>query len=147
MPADALYFEDIEVGDEIGPIERTIDHEQVIEFIEAWTGNTGPSRFTDREVAVNEGLAGPIVPGVMAMALMSRLVLTDWSPTVSLKKLDVVFRKVVPHDEPHRFSGIVTDKSVVDGEPQLECDVFLEDQEGTRLIIGKATVALAARDS
>ena len=62
-------------------------------------------------------------------------------PRGRLKKLDVVFRQLVRHDAPIRIGGVVTDKGVVDGEPRLECDVFMEDERGTRLVIGKATVA------
>jgi len=34
----------------------------------------------------------------------------------------------------------------VDGSPQLECDVVMENEEGTPLVIGKATVELPVRE-
>ena len=47
-----------------------------------------------------------------------------------------MFRGMVPHNRPLTLSGIITDKDVVEGEPRLECDVFLQNEEGTRLVIG-----------
>ena len=76
MTSETRYYEDVDVGDDIGPIERAIDHGQVVEFVKAWTNDTKPTRFNDPETAANEGLAGPIVPGMMTMAFISRL-LTD----------------------------------------------------------------------
>ncbi len=144
MPDPALYFEDVEMGDEVGPIERSVTTDQVREFVQVWGARSGPSRFTDPDEARAEGLPGAIVPGAMNMALMSQII-TGWSPSVVLRKLDVVFRQTVPHNTALRLQGIVTDKGVVDGQPQLECDVFMEDAEGTRLVIGKATVTLPTR--
>ena len=139
-----LRFEDVEIGDDIGPVERVVSTEQVREFVKVWGAESGPSRFTDQEIARSEGLPGPIVPGAMNMAMMSQI-LTGWSPGVALKKLDVVFRQVVPHNAPLRLQGVVTDKRVVDGEPRIECDVFMENAEGSRLVIGRATAALPMR--
>ena len=57
----------------------------------------------------------------------------------------MVFRGMVPHNKPLTLSGIITDKDVVDGESRLECDVFLQNEEGTRLVIGNAIVVLPMR--
>ena len=144
MPDSTLYFEDVEMGDEVGPIERSVTTDQVREFVQVWGAQSGPSRFTDPAVAKAEGLPGAILPGAMNIALMSQI-MTGWSPSVVLRKLDVVFRQTVPHNAVLKLQGIVTDKGVVDGRPQLECDVLMEDAEGTRLVIGKATVTLPTR--
>jgi acyl dehydratase len=143
VSAPDLYYEDVELGDEIGPVRRTVTDEQVAAFINLWR-EEAPSRFTDPEIAKGLGLAGTIVPGAMNMAMMSQLI-TWWSPTVTLKKLDVVFRQVVLHNIPIQIKGIVTDKDIVDGSPQLECDVFMENEEGTRMVIGKATVGISSK--
>ena len=144
MSDPAIYFEDVEMGDEVGPIEWSVTTDQVREFVQVWGAQSGPSRFTDPDAAKAEGLPGVILPGTMSMALMSRII-TGWSPSMVLTKLDVVFRQTVPHNAALKLHGIVTDKGVVNGQPQLECDVFMEDAERTRLVIGKATVALPSR--
>jgi acyl dehydratase len=139
-----LYFEDVDIGDDIGPQERVVNVEQVRRFMGVRGGTPGPSRFTSDEYAKSEGLAGAIVPGAMNITILSQL-LTGWADTVRLRKLDVVFRGMVPHNQPLTLSGIITDKDVVAGEPRLECDVFLQNEEGTRLVIGNAIVVLPVR--
>jgi acyl dehydratase len=136
-----LYYEDIEIGDEIDPVERLVSLEQVRAFLAIRGGISDPSRFTDDAYARSEGLPGAIVPGAMNSAMMAQL-LTGWSPTITLKKMEVVFRQVVPHNSPLEIKGVVTSKQVVDGEPQLNCDVFIESEEGTVHVIGHATVVL-----
>ena len=49
------------------------------------------------------------MPGAMNIAIMSQLI-TGWSPTVRLKKLDVVFRSPVLHNRPLTLKGMITDK-------------------------------------
>ena len=109
-----LYYEDVEIGDDIGPTERVVDVEQVRRFMSVRGATPVDSRFTSDEYAKKEGLAGAIVPGAMNITILSQL-LTGWADTVRLRKLDVVFRGMVPHNKPLTLSGIITDKDVVDG--------------------------------
>ena len=144
MSETELYYEDVELGDEIGPVRREVTDEQVRQFVSIWGSERGPSRFTSAEVAKSEGLPNPIVPGALNIAIMSQLI-TGWSSTVALRKLDVVFRGLVPHHRPLTLKGLVTDKDLVDGVPRLDVDVVMENEEGTPLVIGKATVSIPAR--
>ena len=144
MAARLLYYEDAEIGDDIGPVQRVVSGAQVAEFSRVWRAESEPSRFSDAEVARREGLPGPMVPGAMSVAMLSQLVL-GWSTTVTLKKIDVIFRQVVVHGVALTLKGAVTDKGMVDGEPQVECDLTIENSEGATLVIGKATVALPTR--
>ena len=144
MSETELYYEDVELGDEIGPIRREVTDEQVRHFVSIWGPERGPNRFTSAEVADCEGLPNTIVPGAMNIAIMSQLI-TGWSSTVALRKLDVVFRGLVPHNRPLTLKGLVTDKGLVDGVPRLDIDVVMENEEGTPLVIGKATVQIPER--
>ena len=96
------YYEDIEIGEEIGPLEKTVNSGAVAAFCKVW-GNPIPNRFTDPEIAKQVRLSGPIVPGNMTLAMMAQL-LVDWSPNVALKLLDVVHRQPVSsrQDAHHR---------------------------------------------
>ena len=137
------YYDEVEVGDELGPLEKVATDQAVIDFCEMW-GNQGIGRFTDHDAAKAEGLPGAIVPGAMSIAYLANL-LSQWADGGSLKKLDVVFRQVVPHEQPIWLVGVVTDKNQVDSEDQVECDVYLENSDGERLVGGTATVVLSAR--
>ena len=136
-----IYFQDIELGDEIGPIERVVTDEDVLKFVAVGDRNPKPSRFTSREIAQSEGLPEAIIPGAMNIALMSQLV-TGWSETVCLKKIDVVFRQTVPHNKPLIFTGIVTNKDESGETTDLECDITMENNDGVKMVIGNAEFAL-----
>ena len=136
-----IYFQDIELGDEIGPIERTVTDEEVLQFVAIGGRDPEPSRFTSKEIAQSEGLSEAIIPGAMNIALMSRLV-TGWADTVCLKKIDVVFRQTVPHNKPLIFTGIVTNKDESGETTDLECDITMENIDGVKKVIGNAEFAL-----
>ena len=144
MSASDVYFDDVDLGDEVGPVVRVVSDDDVIEFTQVWGREEGPTRFTSPEKARSDGLPEAIVPGAMNIAIMSQLI-TAWSPTVRLLKLDVVFRSPVLHNRPLTLRGMITDKEVVDGDPRIECDVTMENEEGTPHVIGKATVYLPVR--
>ena len=135
-----VYFEDVEMGDEIGPLEIEATDAGVLEFCQVWENRT-PNRFTDQAIAEKARLPGPIVPGIMSMGLMARL-LTDWAGAEALKDLDVVFRQPVPHHKPLKIAATVTDTREEDGENLVECDILMTGAEGERYVGGKAIVAL-----
>lgn len=128
------------LGDVIGPVERIVATNEVVAFCEAW-GQSRLPRFTSDEAARREGLPGAIVPGIMSMALLSKL-LTDWAPGVALPKLDVIFRQPVPHNQPIKLHAVITDEREVGGKRELTADVFLDLATGSRLVTGQAVLLL-----
>ena len=54
MNTNIVYFEDVELGDDIGPITRTVESDQVLEFVSLREPDPKPSRFTS-EAAAKEG--------------------------------------------------------------------------------------------
>ena len=146
MPESAkLYFEDTELGDEIGPIILSVTDEQVIDFCSLW-GNPHPNRFTDQAEAERIGLAGPIVPGIMSMALVSRA-LTDWAGPNTVADLDLVFRGSVPHNQPLHVGFQVSDTRQENGVNQIQCDITMTGPVPDRpYIIGTALLNLPSRD-
>ena len=140
-----MFFEDIELGDEIGPLEKVAADEDVIDFCNLW-GPPTPNRFTDADEAAKSKLSGPIVPGIMTMALMAQL-FTDWSSEDSLKDLNLVFRQSVPHNKTLIIGATVTDTRQEGEEHLIDCDVVMTGQENERYVIGTATVSLPSRNS
>ena len=137
------YFDEIELGDEIGPVEKVATDEAVANFCDVWGAPT-PNRFTDAETAAKAGMSGTIVPGIMAMAMMAQL-LTDWGGPGSIKDLDLVFRQPVPHNRPLTLAATITDLREEDGENLVECDILMTGTEGERYVGGKAVVTLSRR--
>ena len=137
------FFDDVDVGDESGPLETAATDNGVLEFCQVWDIR-GPSRFTDQAMAEESRLPGPIVPGIMSMGIMARL-LTDWAGTEALKDLDIVFRQPVPHHKPLTIAATVTDTRQEDGENLVECDILMTGAEGERYVGGKAIVVLPSK--
>lgn len=138
----ARYYEDVELGEEIGPLEKTVNPDAVAAFCRVW-GVPIPNRFTDVEIAKQVRLPGSIVPGNMTLAMMAQF-LMDWSPNVELKLLDVVYRQPVPHGRV-LITGLVTDKRYENGENLVECDMRMSNEEQGNMIGGRAVVTLPSR--
>lgn len=132
-----MHYDDVFEGDELGPREMFLSKDQVREYARA-NDITFP-RFTDDEGARAEGLPGMIAPGNMSMGLMTRLI-EEWAGPGCLRRLGTTFRGLVIPDRTIRLCGAVTQKD--DETRTVELDLWMESDEGDRLVIGTATVAL-----
>ena len=137
------YFEDVELGDQIGPVTTEATGEAVARFCAVWSPPT-PNRFTDPQTARDSGMDGPIVPGIMALAMLSRL-LTDWAGPHAVRDLDVVFRQPIPHNRPLTLEATITDLRQEAGLNLVECDILMLGAQGERHVGGKAIVSLPTR--
>lgn len=150
MPDNQPFYDDVEPGDDIGPVERKPSRSQVRAFADIGVGTVGRGseggRFRSDDDARAEGIPGAIVPGNMSMALLSQL-LTDWAgPQGVLRKLELNFRRMVRPDETITLSGVVIDKDEVDGEGQIKVDVAIDNPRGEKPVVGTAVVVLPKRD-
>jgi len=132
-----LTFESVKIGDQIGPQEFHLSKDQVRAYARA-TGMWVP-RFTDDEAARKEGLPGMITPGNMSLAILSKLV-TDWIGTsgAQLTRMGTTYRQPVIPDHTITLQGFVTDKN--ESSLTAEMDIWLENEDGERLVIGTASV-------
>jgi acyl dehydratase len=137
-----VYFEDVEVGDELPPLRLTLSSEQVFRY--ALAANMPGGRFKSDEEARTEGLPGQIVPGNMSLALFARL-LTEWGEGVRVRRLSATFRGLVRPNVPLVAHAVITEKHASDHGCFIECDLILEDHEGERRVTGTATVLMATR--
>ena len=138
----AIDYDGIQIGDELGPLDKLVTTEDVRTFtkIQREDGG-GPAFFTDFESAIREGLPGRIVPGPISMAFMAQLAVS-WSDGGWIKKLDVIFRQPVPHGTQVRVSGVVTDKYYAEEAGHVECDIYVESLEGDKLVGGHVVVVI-----
>lgn len=144
--AEQLYGADIEPGDEIGPLVKSPDIDQVKAFLGVWrTEDRNPSvsaRFTSGEGTGDIGFSRPIVPGPMSFAFLSQL-LTDWAgPQGRVLSLDLNYRRPTRHGEELKCIGLITDTREDGAETIVKLDVFIEDPRGDRPTQGVAEVAL-----
>jgi acyl dehydratase len=142
MSGNAVYFEDVEIGDEITPLPMNPTCETIAAYVKA-CGIT-EKRFTDEAYARSLGMDGVIAPGNMGLAYLSRM-LNDWAQGAVLCKLEVRFRGFVKPGDQLTCKGLVVEKHVRGSANSIECDVFIENEHGDRPVAGSATVVLPAR--
>ena len=130
-----MRFDELEEGDELAPEAVFLSKAAVRAYAHA-AGIAFP-RFTDDEGAQREGLPGMITPGNMSMGLLAGR-LERWAGPGSVRRLGTTFRGVVLPDRTIRLCAVVTQKD--DEVRSVEVDVWMESDEGERLVIGTASV-------
>ena len=130
-------FDSVNIGDTLGPEELQLSKEQVRNY--ARTCGMEAPRFMDDEGARAEGLPGMIAPGNMSLGMLSRLV-TDWigASGARLARLGTTYRQPVQPGHTLMLNGFVT--HVEPAEKRVEIDVWIENEDGERLVIGTASV-------
>lgn len=130
-------FDSVNIGDTLGPEELQLSKEQVRNY--ARTCGMEAPRFMDDEGARAEGLPGMIAPGNMSLGMLSRLV-TDWigASGARLARLGTTYRQPVQPGHTLTLNGFVT--HVEPAEKRVEIDVWIENEDGERLVIGTASV-------
>jgi acyl dehydratase len=132
-----ISFDEINIGDPLGPEDLLITKEKTRTYArDCWMD---APRFTDDEGARKEGLPGIIVPGNMSLALLGKLV-TDWLGAGGgrLVRLSTTYRMPVYPDCAVTLQGFVT--RVDESGRRAEIDVWMENEDAERLVIGTATV-------
>ena len=137
-----LYFEDVEPGDEIGPLIKQPTRDEVRTFAEL---SHLSGRFTSDEGARGEGTDRMIVSSWQSMGYLAQLI-TNWmGQEGSLSKLRVSFHRVVEPGERLECRAVVTDTLSLGGRHVVMLDTFMENRRGERLIQGTAQVVLPSR--
>ena len=142
MSGQAVYFEDVDIGDEITPLPMNPTSETIAAYVKA-CGIT-EKRFTDEVYARSLGMDGAIAPGNMGLAYLSRM-LNDWAQGAVLRKLEVRFRGFVKPGDQLTCKGLIVEKHARGSANSIECDVFIENENGDRPVAGSATVELPRR--
>ena len=147
METEQRYYDDLEPGDDVTPLQRQPTHEQIKAFVSI-SGTPGPGqyRFFSDEVARSEGLKGAIVPGSFNLSFLSRW-LSEWAGQDGrLRELDVSFRRLASVGDPLECRGIIVDKEIVSGEGHVRIDVSIHNlTQGDTPTVGSATVILPLR--
>jgi hydroxyacyl-ACP dehydratase HTD2-like protein with hotdog domain len=94
--------------------------------------------------AAQEGLPGPIVHGPLLGNYLTQAAASWAGPEGSIRTLRWRNRGIALVDEPLSCGGVVTGKRPIDGEVVIECDVWIDNPRGERLVIGSVTVEVAS---
>lgn len=142
MADKKVYYEDVNLGDELEPMTRTATKDEVRKFM-GHMGYLHP-RFFDEEHAKKEGLGGAVLPGPFSTALLCQLVTRKFS-FGALKKISVDVKGPAHPDVPLTFGGMVINKYQDQGENIVECDLYLQTPDGDRPLKGRAILKVESR--
>src|ERR1700747_3233484 len=132
-----MKFDAVKIGDTLGPQEIHLSKDQVRTY--ARTCGMDVPRFTDDEGARAEGLPGMIAPGNMSLGMLSRLV-TDWIGSSGARPARLGAAYPQPGTPGHTITLTVSVPHVEPAEKRVEIDVWIENEDAERLVIGTASV-------
>ena len=138
-----LYFEDVEVGADLPPLEKKPTTQTLVK----WAGASGDyyQIHYDDAFARGNGLPGVIVHGALRSAWLGQFV-NDWSGEGGeLRKLSCSHRGMDVPGDTITCKGKVTNKYVKEGEHYVECEVWTENTKGERTSPGSVVVVLPTR--
>ncbi len=140
-----IYFEDVEVGLALPPLRKTPSN-TLLFLYSAITWNPQRIHF-DKDFTVSEGYKDIVVHGPLRGAFLSQL-LTRWIGDEGvLKKMSYANRDIAYVNEPLVCKGTVTRKVIAAGQGAVDCEIWVENEQGAKLTLGNATVLLPRKNS
>ncbi len=137
------YFEDVEAGQELGPLVVTPTRRLAVMFAGA-SGDFYEIHY-DKDFALAAGQPDVIVHGAQKAAFSGQ-VLTNWMGSDGvLKKLSCSFRGIDFFDVPLTCNGRVTAKYLDGNDRCVECELWIDNAQGQRTTIGGGVVSLPTR--
>jgi acyl dehydratase len=138
------YFEDITIGDELPPLVKgPIQQIQLTRYAGA-SGDFNPIH-QDPEFAQAAGMGGVFAHGMLSMGFVAQAV-TDWAGAGAVRKIGVRFAALVRLKDTVTCRGRVVATSQKNGANVVELEIWADNQKGDKVVTGKATVVLPARD-
>ncbi len=142
MP-EQLYYEDVAVGDKITPLVKQPTTRQLVMWAGA-SGDYNPIHY-DKDFAQSQGLPGAIVHGPLAGCFLGQLI-TDWIGEQGVvSKFSCSYRGMNFPGEALICRGKATKKYIEDGKRYVECDIWAENSEGEKTVLGKTIVIVPSR--
>lgn len=141
--AKPLYFEDVEEGTELPPLEKHPTTRQLVKYAAA-SGDFYEIHY-DKDFAQQNGLETVILHGALKNAFLGQLV-TDWiGEHGTLKELSCQYRGMDAPGSPVTAKGKVTRKYEEGGQGYVDCEIWLENAEGKATTPGSAKAILPFR--
>lgn len=133
------WYEDVEIGDELPPLEITPDTRQLVMYAGA-SGDFQPIHY-DKDVALKAGHDSVIIQGALKSAWLAQVV-TDWiGDSGWMREFSVQYRGV-DYIGKKTCRGRVTGKRIEGDAGLIELELGLEDENGTVTTPATAIVEL-----
>ena len=100
----------------------------------------------DDAFAKAAGMGGVFAHGMLSMGFVAQSV-TDWVGIGRVRRISVRFAALVRLGDVITCHGRVTAKRAAQGrdDPQVDLDLWAENQKGEKVVTGRATVSLPSR--
>lgn len=132
MQSVARYFEDVLVGEELPVLEKNINLARMMAYGAA-TWDFIRIHY-DADYVREQGFDAPFVDGQMLGGFLAQHV-QDWAgPNAFLRKLGFRNRVMVYPGDVLTFRGVVTGAHIDGNEALVECDLWVENQKGDRVV-------------
>ena len=132
MIEKARRFEDIQIGDEITPLVKEIGMARMMAYGAA-TWDFIRLHY-DADYARELGFESPFVDGQMMGGFLTQHV-QDWAgPAAFLRKLAFRNRVMAYPGDSLTCHGVVTDVSSTEEGGMVECDLWMENQRGEKVV-------------
>jgi len=132
MIEKARRFEDIQIGDEITPLVKEIGMARMMAYGAA-TWDFIRLHY-DADYARELGFEAPFVDGQMMGGFLTQHV-QDWAgPGAFLRKLAFRNRVMAYPGDSLTCHGVVTDVSSTEEGGMVECDLWMENQRGEKVV-------------
>jgi len=139
-----IYFEDVEIGSEIPPLEKDPTTQQLVKYAGA-SGDFYQIHY-DKDFALANKLPGVILHGALKNGFLGQL-MTDFAGEYGwLQKLSVQYRGMDQPGSKITARGKVVKKLVEGRRHLIECDIWLENAKGEKTTPGSAIVVLPSRE-
>ena len=143
MSGKQNYYEDLEVGAVIGPLEKDPTTQQLVKYAGA-SGDFYQIHY-DKDFALKNNLPGVILHGALKNAFLGQL-MTDFAGDLGwLRKLSVQYRGMDQPGAKVICKGRVTKKYIEGADHLVDCEIWLENGKGEKTTPGAATVILPSR--
>ena len=133
-----------ETGEEVGPLVKEMTQE-AINFFEASAGQTGPSQFTDEEVARETlGTTGTVASGRMSVTFAIEMLRRYFGGHVfnHTGMVDLRFLRPVRPGDIITFSGKITDISREANGSKVSVEITVQNQKGDTTGVGKGSATV-----
>jgi acyl dehydratase len=140
-----IYYEDIDIGQSIPSLVKHPTPRQLVMWAAA--SEEYYEVHYDRSFAQEKGLPDIIVHGMLQMSFLGQM-MTDWIGDLgTVKKIRSSNRAMVFLGHDLICRGTVTGKYLENKEHLVQCEIWLETEEGEKSVTGEVLISLPTRNS
>ena len=138
-----VYFDDVEVGDDIPTLEKNCSTRQLVMFAAA--ARDFYEIHYDLEFARKQGLDGLLIHGALKNAFLGQLVYEWAAPGGQVLEYGCSYRGMDGPDEDLRCGGRVAAKRQEGARHLVDLEIWVQRSDGTITTPGTAVVVLPTR--